>query len=95
MTPEQKDLICNRALAFYGEAAQIIKCIEELGELTKALAKKFNADPDHLGKTIDNVHEEIADVEIMLAQMRMVFDSAAIDKFKEDKLERLKQRMGM
>lgn len=40
-----------------------------------------------------NVEEEIADVEIMLEQLRLMSDSSLVDKIKEEKLQRLEQRL--
>lgn len=54
---------------YYGLEKQRIKAIEELAELTKELAKKVN------NKKADNdeaIAEEIADVEIMLAQLKFL-----------------------
>lgn len=69
---------------------QIIVAIEELSELQKELCKylrdKYNE---------DNLIEEIADVEIVLEQIKLYFnlDQADIDKIKEQKIERTKERM--
>jgi NTP pyrophosphatase (non-canonical NTP hydrolase) len=85
----QKD-VCQKAVDTYGSIAQKIKCIEELGELVKAMSKHMN-NPNKSNN--ENVCEEIADVEIMLHQMRLLFDSSAIDQYKRDKLDRLEQRL--
>ena len=65
---------------------QIIKCIEELSELQKELCKYF------LGqRKIGNVIEEVADVEIMLEQMKLGLDITPedLDEVKDAKLSRL------
>lgn len=61
--------IYNEALIEFGISAQVDMAIEEMSELIQALSK-FKRDKGH----IDNIQEEIADVEIMLEQMKMVFD---------------------
>lgn len=72
----------------YGRINQIIKCIEEMSELTQALTK-------YLGGETDNITEEIADVEIMLEQMRFIFDKDGIvDRTKSFKRLRQYERMG-
>ncbi|MBO5172070.1 MAG: hypothetical protein J6B83_03335 [Bacteroidaceae bacterium] len=63
-----KDAICYTALEHYGVYHQMAKCMEECGELIQALARKLGGE-----ETIENVVEELADVEIMLMQMRIVF----------------------
>jgi NTP pyrophosphatase (non-canonical NTP hydrolase) len=67
-------------LNFYGHQKQKIKVIEELAELTKAICKN----------DIENINEELADVEIMLQQLKIIFDidQNKIEKLKQDKIER-------
>lgn len=42
---------------------------------------------------VDHVLEEAADVEITLAQIRMIFGAARMDKWKKMKIERLARRL--
>ncbi|MBY6977111.1 hypothetical protein FDE76_15510 [Clostridium botulinum] len=70
----------------YGEYGQLDVVIEEMAELTQAISK-FKR-----GK-IHNVEEEVADVEIMLEQMRLIFDSNKIEGIKREKILRLEQRL--
>ena len=59
--------------------------MEECGELIHALSRKvLDQDAD-----FDNICEEIADLEILMDQMRVIFGDAFIDKWKEKKLKRL------
>lgn len=74
-----------KAINTFGENQQIIKAIEELGELSTALARHFTKN-----ESSGNINEEIADVEIMLSQLRLIFSNAEIDHHKKEKLERLK-----
>lgn len=60
--------------------------MEELGELSTALARYF----DKNKIDCNNIYEEIADVEIMCSQLRLIFDNYVIDHYKEMKLNRLK-----
>jgi len=58
--------ICEAAVRKYGLAKQMIKCVEELSELQKELCKQA------LGQgNLEHITEEIADVEIMLEQMKI------------------------
>jgi hypothetical protein len=74
--------VCQKAIYTYGAEHQQIKALEELGELSSAIARAIIGD-DH------NVEEEIADVEIMLVQLRLMFQGKDIDEMKLKKLERL------
>lgn len=85
ISKEKQVEICKKAINTFGERRQVIKVCEELGELQTALCK-FTLDNKH------NVEEEIADVEIMLSQLRLMthlFDVSEIERIKEAKLKRL------
>ena len=72
-------------LSIYGEEAQAKKIIEELAELQRAIVRE----------DVDNIHEEIADVLIMLEQL-MAFeaiDTKKIDEIIESKIERELKRI--
>ena len=83
-----KEAICYTALEHYGVHHQIVKCMEECGELIQALARNMCGE-----ENIENVVEELADVEIMLMQMRTVFGSSSVHRVRAQKLARLKMRM--
>lgn len=76
-------------LSHYGKNHQIVKCIEELGELQCALARYINDDlrftTDEL---MDNVREEIADVCFMLDQMTYAFGYDEVKSIQADKIMR-------
>ncbi len=59
------------ALSCWGEAAQVYQTVEECAELIVALNKHITRTPTP--ETLENVMDEIADVEMMLAQMRLTF----------------------
>lgn len=78
--------IYQMALANWGEKSQVNMAIEECAELIKVLVKygrKINSSSD-----VD-VQSEIADVQIMLNQLKIIFDENAIEKIKTKKLKRL------
>lgn len=85
----QADIIAA-AVETYGYEDQMLQAIEELAELQRAITRAIKAPADR-----DNLHEEIADVEIMLMQLRTIFDEKEIDEWKEYKMERLARRLGM
>ena len=90
---ERRDIML-RAIHRYGEAAQIDMAVEEMAELTKAICKVKRAAPRATTTAaIANVIEEIADVQIMLDQLRHHIRTAATDEVEEDKLRRLLGRL--
>ena len=90
---ERRDIML-RAIHRYGEAAQIDMAVEEMAELTKALCKVKRATPGATTAAIANVIEEIADVQIMLDQLRLIF-ARSTDEVEEDKLRRLLGRLNI
>lgn len=86
------DEICRKALEAFGKAAQITMVFEEMAELQDVLCKFLRGRVD--ASTSTHIAEEIADVEIMLRQMAILFDcSFTVDKFRRYKLERLAERI--
>jgi NTP pyrophosphatase (non-canonical NTP hydrolase) len=72
----------------FGKDNQCIVAIEELSELQKEICKYLRG----LGN-IENLAEEIADVEIMLEQLKIIYacDSLVAEK-KDYKINRIKKR---
>ena len=81
--------VLQRALDTYGYDLQIMMVLEEMSELQKELCKYLR------GKySPANIAEEIADVEIMLEQMKMLFFcSDEVRDVRRRKVERLKERL--
>lgn len=73
----------------FGKENQLRIVQEECAELIQAISKHLR-DPKNVVKTMA-LCEEIVDVEIMLAQLRIMFGSEMIDHYKEIKLDRLKR----
>lgn len=93
MDERERRNIMLRAIHRYGEAAQIDVAVEEMAELTKALCKVKRATPGATTTAaIANVIEEIADVQIMLDQLRLIF-ARSTEEVEEDKLRRLLSRI--
>ena len=81
--------IFNKAITKWGKNAQIIVAIEECGELIQALTK-FLRDPVEL----DNVNEEIADVGIMLDQLKLMFcNTIEVETYRDLKIQRLESNV--
>lgn len=86
MTPTQ---IYKQAIEKWGSDAQILMVFEEMSELQKELCK------NRRGKNnAEQIAEEVADVEIVLAQLKMIYGiSGTVRQFQEEKLMRLEQRL--
>lgn len=81
--------VLQRALDNYSSQAQIVMVFEEMSELQKELCKYLRG----LG-SFEHIAEEIADVEIMLEQLKMLFCCADdVRDVRRRKVERLKVRL--
>lgn len=74
MTPEQNYVMLQNAtflMEHYGEKHQLIKTMEEMCELGAEIVRIISNDSRaSIGKLI----EEVADVEVMLLQIRLLYD---------------------
>ena len=88
---ENEVKVMQTALEQWGLNAQVGQIVEECAELIVALQKYINRTPKP--DTLENIIDEIADVEMMLAQMRLVFgiDDDTLRKRIEYKFEKLNQ----
>jgi NTP pyrophosphatase (non-canonical NTP hydrolase) len=78
----EKEILIT-AIRTFGETAQEGVAIEELAELIQAISHK------HRGRR-NNIAEEIADVEIMLEQLKIINDCRAeVEAIRKSKIERL------
>ena len=86
--------ILRKAIDTYGTKAQMMQCIEEMAELTQAINKYFRAESyKDMLLAFDRIAEETADVQIMLEQMRIMFDADVIDDYIKAKKKRLEERL--
>ena len=93
MDAEARRALLEHAIRLYGEPAQMDMAVEEMAELTKALCKIKRAQAGcEVTAAIGNVIEEMADVQIMLDQLRIIFGRSTAEA-EEYKLERLKKRL--
>ena len=84
-----RDVYIN-AINAYDTEEQVRMIYEEMCELGVALSK-YHRDPGM--KTIRDVQEEIADVQIMLEQAKEMFGRAEVEWFLQEKTERLRKRV--
>lgn len=89
MATEANDDLYSRAVNTFGETSRLILAIEEMSELTKELSKYIRG-----RQNIGGICEKMADVEIMLEQLKIVFrNRAAVDYHRSQKLQRLGDRL--
>lgn len=85
----------------YGFDSQSHMLIEEMAELAQAINKLYRSTGTHgyptdktLEEVANNLHEEIADVEICLEQLtHLLHCRATVDAWKEKKVERQLERI--
>lgn len=98
MTTSEETMMLKKVIRQYGSELQELVAIEEMSELTKAIIKirrKLKEDAEFFAER-DNLIEEIADVEIMIAQLKIIHKcTESVKKKKEQKLTRLWERLGL
>jgi len=86
MTKTTTVRIYKKAIEKWGNPSQLLMVMEELAELIQAISHLLR----NKYKAKSKVIEELADVEIMCEQLRiMINEDEKIDKVKEEKLNRL------
>lgn len=81
--------ILQRAIAKYGEEAQMKMALEEMSELQKEICKRWRGKDNR-----DAIIEEVADLEIMLDQLKLMLDiQYHVQQARQDKLIRLQGRL--
>ena len=90
--------ILKKSIKHYGTHNQMLKCIEECGELSRAVSRVLielsSGDGFTTEESQENLYEELADVLIMIEQMIIMFDcgdEVFIQQVK--KMKRLKERL--
>lgn len=81
VAPVQCDTYAE-AVRAYGKQSQLVMAMEEMSELTKELSKNLRGADNSKA-----LAEEIADVEIMLEQLKVIFrNRALVDRIRAGKL---------
>jgi hypothetical protein len=82
----------KRALKIYGEEAQRQMMIKEISELTKAICKLSRVKSgEEFTSAVNDIREEMADVQIMLDQMKMIYGEPS--DYIRQKIARLHSRL--
>ena len=76
----------------HGPAAELVRLMEECGELVQAVARIMNGGRITT-EMVDHLAEEMGDVEICMEQARMIFDglTEAEDVWIDRKVRRLRE----
>ena len=81
--------LTHKALKKWGQSTQLVVAIEELSELQKELCKNMRGFSNQF-----SIAEEIADCEIMLQQLKTIFDChGETGRHVSEKLNRLELRL--
>ena len=81
------------AIDTYGKETQLFVAVEEMSELQKEICKVLRKTT---GRPRSRLYEEIADAEIMLEQLKMIFNcDDQVEMYRLDKVVRLKNRLGL
>ena len=90
MTMDRKEKI-KEIVIHYGTKTQRLKAIEELTELAEVLIKDINKREYHRA----DVREEVADVQIMLLQLKEIyrFTDEELEKMIDSKIRRTMRRV--
>lgn len=86
---EDRKRVYEKAIAKFGPDHQAVKAVEELGEAVQAICKML------LGcEKREHLAEELADVSIMVEQMRMIFNiGGSVDSWMDYKIAALKRKV--
>ena len=81
--------LLQRAVSKWGKEAQMKMVLEEMSELQKEICKMWRG-KDNRGA----IAEEVADVEIMLDQLKLMLDIPyEVEQHRQNKLQRLRERL--
>ena len=94
MVPDD-ERIMRQAIETYGVQAQCDVAIEEMAELTKAIMKirRVANDYEKTQSALENLLEEIADVDIMVDQLKIMWGPKQVEEYRRKKLARLDRRL--
>ena len=94
MMPDGESIM-RKAIDTYGVEAQCDVAVEEMAELTKAIVKirRVADDYEKTQAALDNLLEEIADVDIMIDQLKIMWGPKQVEEYRRKKLARLDRRL--
>lgn len=89
MEKTDREFLCE-AIKKWGAQAQLLILLEEMSELQKEILKNINRQADN----IDSIIEETADVEIMLEQLKYIYNiHCQVEERIPVKLQEVKEKL--
>ncbi len=90
--PKSETEILKEAIRKYGDGQQMAMAMEECAELIQAINKHCRYTT---GETQERLAEEIADVQIMIEQLKMICNitDEHIQSYRNNKIKRLEERL--
>lgn len=89
---ETRVKVYDQAIDTFGVEKQLVVAVEELSELQKEICKALRYQDG--GVNTDHMAEEIADVMIMVEQLKRIFRiEELVEQYKDQKFERLCRRI--
>lgn len=89
MNESEERAVLTAAITKWGDLAQVMMVFEEMSELQKELCKNWRGKDN-----IEEIADELADVEIMLKQLKMIFNiEDKVQQHRRFKLDRLAHRL--
>lgn len=75
----------------WGKIPQVLMVVEEMAELQKELVKNINRNKDN----VDKITEELADVLIVLEQLKIIYgiSEETLEKIAAEKINKLKENL--
>lgn len=87
---EKQLSILKSAISHYGVTVAKVITMEEMAELTKEISKSIR----YGDINTENIAEEMADVEICLEFLRLIYNNAErVKEYKSQKIDRLAERI--
>lgn len=80
--------VCRQAINKHGISRQLAKAAEEFSEAAAAISRFLAGEGEYT-----EIIGEVADVEVMCVQMRMIYGADAIDQARAEKVARLHGRL--
>jgi len=86
--------VLKDAVSMWGRDAQAMMLVEETGELLHALARSYRCHSDEEAtQRKAGLIEEIADVQVLLDQFKLILGESAVQEQYEKKLARLRGKL--
>lgn len=97
LTTAEKIVIYQECLKQWGMDAQVNMAVEEMAELISALQHYRRLRQWGHSATVEDIADEVADVEIMMEQLKFMFDidPEHLLRIKEKKLARVMELLGL